>query len=159
MPASLFISASARRGAQAQYLSVVEQARQPWLYTSGGVPDTLDGRFDALVLHLFLALRRLPPGEKKNEDPRRLLTEAFFEDMDRSMREMGVSDTGVGKRVKTMAEAFYGRLAAYEAAHADPQQFKEALRRNIYRHGAPSEEALEKLTDYALGDAAWLAPA
>ena len=92
-------------------------ARHPVAYAEWGVPDTLDGRFDMITLHTFLVLDRL-----KGEDRafRQELVDEFFRDMDRSLREMGVGDLSVGKKVRKMAEVFYGRLAAYDKALAGP---------------------------------------
>src|SRR5262245_47098433 len=100
-----------KRHAQALYVALVEAARRPFLYTDFSIPDTLDGRFDAIVVHLFLLVRRLrqEPGAR-NLALARHLQEAFIADMDRSLREMGVGDTGVGHRIKKMGGALAGRL-------------------------------------------------
>jgi len=99
------------------------------------VPDSLDGRFETLALHTFLVVRRLKsdPSRAAKRLSRALL-EAFFSDMDRSLREMGASDLGVGRRVKAMAQALYGRIKAYEAALEEPGDaaLEAALRRNLY---------------------------
>ena len=97
------------------YEAIVAAARHPVAYAEWGVPDTLDGRFDMITLHMFLVLDRL-----KGEDRafRQELVDEFFRDMDRSLRELGVGDLSVGKKVRKMAEVFYGRLAAYDRALA-----------------------------------------
>jgi cytochrome b pre-mRNA-processing protein 3 len=98
-----------------------------------GVPDTLDGRFEVLSLHVFLLLNRL-----KGESPEaaafaQALFDTFFADMDRSLREMGAGDLGVGRRVKAMAQGFYGRVAAYETGlSAGDGELFQALQRNLY---------------------------
>src|SRR5260370_12358875 len=108
------------RAAGSLYLSIVDAARQPRFFDSLGVPDNLDGRFETLALHTFLVLRRL-----KSDPSRaaaglsRALIEAFIADMDRSLREMGASDLGVGRRVRGMAQALYRRVKAFEAALAE----------------------------------------
>src|SRR3546814_20289987 len=99
------------------YRAIVAQARQPGLYRDLGVPDNLDGRFEAIVLHLVLVLRRLKRDFPAGRDLAEALQESFFEDMDHSLRELGAGALGVGKRVKRMAEGFMGRLAGYEGAH------------------------------------------
>lgn len=114
--------------AQALYNTCVAQARQPFFYTRIKVPDTLDGRFDMLVLHLFLLLRAIK-GEKQLGEA---ITDAFFKDMDRNLRELGVGDPGVGKRIRKMVDALYGRIAAYEAAWESDTAFADALNRNIF---------------------------
>jgi cytochrome b pre-mRNA-processing protein 3 len=94
----------------------VAAARQEVFYARWAVPDTVDGRFDMIALHLFLVLERLKGEGQAVEDFRQVLTDTFFQDMDRSLREMGVGDISVGKKVRKMAEAFYGRVQAYAAA-------------------------------------------
>lgn len=109
------------------YTQLVEKARNPVFYTDYQVPDTLDGRFEMILLHLFLHNHAHPDTQTE-----RALGEAFFQDMDRSLREIGVSDTGVGKRIKRMARAYFGRLKAYAEAYPDNQTFAEAIARNVY---------------------------
>ncbi len=133
--------------AQHMYVTLVEQAREPWFYAEAGVPDTLDGRFELILLHMFLLLRRLER-EPGVETYYTLLSEAFFQDMDRSVRELGVSDTGVGHRVKKMAGAFYGRLQAYEEALQDDAALKEALQRNLYGTAEATQKNLQQMTAY-----------
>jgi len=133
----LSFSSPLKRQAQALYVAIVAQARQPFLYRDFGIADTLDGRFDAIILHMFPVIRRL----KRTPEARmlslaRLLQEAFIADMDRSLREMGVGDTGVGHRIKKMGGALGGRLRAYESAVNDVAAMREALVRNVYR-GVP----------------------
>lgn len=113
----------------------MEQARHPWLYEKCKVPDTLDGRFEMLVLHMFLFLRTVRKGSKypeEYEDFSQAMLELMFDDMDQALREMGVGDMGVGKRVKAMGEALFGRFDAYEAALHSKQEVYEALIRNVY---------------------------
>src|SRR5690606_24967170 len=112
---------SPHQQAQDIYLQIVSQARQPVFYRDWQVEDSIDGRFDVIVLHLFLVLFRCEEEKSRPEVSlfMRDLAEAFFADMDRSIREMGVSDTGVGKRVKAMAQASYGRMQSYRRAVTD----------------------------------------
>lgn len=123
------------RAADALYAAIVAQAREPRFFTALGVPDTLDGRFETVVLHVFLVLQRLrsEPSEAAAGLSRALL-ESFVSDMDHSLREMGAADLGVGRRVTAMAEALYGRIKAYEAAFAEIGDLglEAALRRNLY---------------------------
>ncbi len=115
------------------YLAAVEQARQPAFYLHHRVPDTVDGRFELIALHTFLILHRLT---REGEGARALgqaLFDRLFADMDRSLREMGAGDMGVGKRIQHMAQGFYGRMAAYrEALAGDDAALEGALRRNLY---------------------------
>ena len=143
------------------YEAIVAQARSPELYRDLGVPDTLDGRFEAIVLHLVLVLRRLKRDFPEGIDLAEALQEAFFADMDRSLREMGAGDLGVGKRVKRMAEGFMGRLGAYEEAldrvplHGG-EALQEVLRRNVVGTLAEGQGDVSGLTTYALAQAAAL---
>lgn len=114
------------------YGVIVASARQEKFYAQWGVPDSIDGRFDMISLHLFLLLDRLKGEGAEVEKARQALTDTFFDDMDRSLREMGVGDLSVGKKVRKMAEAFYGRVKAYAAALANGAGLEEALRRNFH---------------------------
>ena len=93
------------------YGAVVAQARQVVFYRDLGVPDTVDGRFELIVLHMVLLLRRLNREGDDGAALRQALFDVLLDDMDRSLREMGVGDLGVGRRVKAMGKAFYGRDA------------------------------------------------
>jgi len=124
----------------ALYGAIVAQARQPALYAALRVPDTLDGRFDMIVLHLVLMVRRLRGTGADSQ----ALFDLFIADMDRSLREMGVGDLTVPKRIKKMAEAFYGRLDAYGEALAggDPAALVVAIDRNVFpERGDPAAAA------------------
>ena len=134
------------------YTAAVEAARDPALYGPDAVPDTLDGRFDLISLHVGLLVRRL----RGDADPRgaplaQAVFDAMFADMDVSLREMGVGDMSVGKRVKRMWEAWHGRARAYEAAleAGDRPALEEALSRNVWRGEAP-EGAVRRLADRAM---------
>jgi len=115
------------------YHGVVRQARDPMFFRELGVPDTLDGRFEVLAIHLFLLLNRLKGQSQDAAAFAQAVFNAFFADMDRSLREMGASDLGVGRRVRAMAEGFYGRIAAYESGFAAGDgALGQALTRNLY---------------------------
>lgn len=114
----------------ALYDAIVAAARQPEMFITHDLPDTLDGRFDVLVLHLFLVLERL---KSEPEHIKQDLIDYFFLEMDRNLREMGVGDVSVGKKVRKMAEAFYGRIKAYSSSlELDKAALAESLQRNIY---------------------------
>lgn len=121
------------------YLSAVEQARRPVYYTAFGVPDTLEGRYDMIVLHVWMVMRRLTRAGA--EPVARALVELMFTDMDRNLREMGVTDLRVGKRVLNMAEAFYGRAGAYDRAleAEEAGALTAALERNVFQSGKSGE--------------------
>ncbi len=115
--------------AERLYGAIVAAARRPEFYQQHGVPDTVDGRFDMVVAHMFLVLERLKGAA--HDALRQSLTDTFFKDMDRSLREMGTGDLAVGKKVRKMAEAFFGRIKAYGEA-SDEVALSEALARNIF---------------------------
>lgn len=140
------------------YVKITKQSRQPVFYADWGVADTIDGRFDVVLLHLYLILQRLedPPQDEALMLFSRDLQEVFFTDMDRSLREMGVSDTGVGKRIKKMAEACYGRLTSYKKAGGELRQVQEALLRNVYREADVRPQDVAALADYTLRNIAHL---
>ena len=118
--------------ARGVYEGIVGQARQPAFYALCGVPDNLDGRFELVALHTFLVLRRLK-GEAGGAPLAQALVDVLIRDFDRSLREMGVGDLGVGRRVKEMARGFYGRIAAYETGLDGPDDMlRAALTRNLY---------------------------
>lgn len=124
------------------YAQIVGQAREPALYTRLAVPDTPEGRLEAVMLHVFLVLRRLKaatggPQAAESETARHFaqaLFDLMFQDLDRNLREMGVGDTVLGKRVKRMAKGFYGRIALYEKGLAadDDATLAAALAETVY---------------------------
>jgi cytochrome b pre-mRNA-processing protein 3 len=131
------------------YAEVVRQSRLPVFYLDGGVPDSLDGRFDLIALHAFLVLRRLKREGSAGQQLGQSLFDILFADMDQSLREMGVGDLGVGRRVKAMASAFYGRIAAYDAGlEQDNTALGDALRRNLYGTTDPSLAVLQGMIAY-----------
>jgi cytochrome b pre-mRNA-processing protein 3 len=131
------------RAAFQLYAAAVAAARDPYLYATLGVPDTLDGRFDAIGLHVYLTIRRLnnkrEPGAatELGKEMAQAVFDAMFLDMDINLREMGVGDMSVGKRNRAMWEALHGRSAAYAAAWDDPAALGAALARNVWRGAEP----------------------
>lgn len=131
--------------AAALYAQTAGDARAPELFEACAIPDTLDGRFDSLALHAALVidrLRREPDGEG--------LAQAFFDAMfrhlDLTLREIGVQDLGVGRRIKIMAEGLHGRALAYrEALAGGPTPLAEVLRRNAYGGRSPDDQAVARL--------------
>jgi cytochrome b pre-mRNA-processing protein 3 len=145
----MLLGSPRRREAQELYIALVQQSRNPFLYTDCKVPDTLDGRFDLIVLHVYLFLSL--PHKPEDQTMRRLLLESLFDDMDRSLREMGIGDTGISKRIKSMSKAAFGRLKAYGDAGDTDETLREALIRNVYRGEAPEPEAVNALVGYVRG--------
>jgi cytochrome b pre-mRNA-processing protein 3 len=131
-----FRRSSQGRTIAALYGAIVAQARSATFYADYGVPDTVEGRFDLLVLHLVLLLHRLGHGEAIRQLGQGLF-DAFCRDLDGNLREMGTGDLAVPKKMQAFAEAFYGRQSAYIAAleSRDGQAFEKALARNIFAAG------------------------
>ncbi len=132
------------------YGAIVAQARAAAFYRGYGVPDTMDGRFDLIVLHLVLLIERFggdstAAGHQIGQG----LFDAFCRDLDHNLREMGVGDLAVPKRMRQFGEAFYGRQAAYLAAFAaaDAGELEKALQRNIFA-GADDARGAARLAHY-----------
>ncbi len=138
------------------YARIVAQARQPVFYADLGVPDTVAGRFEMIVLHLAVVLRRLRSGEEERSAMPQGLIDAFFRDMEYSFREMGVSDVAIPKRMKETIRAFYGRAAAYEAAleAGDGEALCQAIGRNVLGEGGQMGNATRLAHYIAESDAA-----
>ena len=142
-------SSPAETAASDLYKTSVEKARDPVFYRDLAVPDTVNGRFDMVVIHLMLVFRQLRKVETTTQDVGEALLKLLFSDMDQSLREMGVGDMSVGKHVKKMAKAFYGRAEAYEAGlDGAPELLHAALTENLYRHNPPPAGALDTLGAY-----------
>jgi cytochrome b pre-mRNA-processing protein 3 len=140
---------SQSRTIRALYGTIVAQARSAAFYADFGVPDTVEGRFDLIVLHLVLLLHRVGRNEELKGRLGQELFDEFCRDLDANLREMGVGDLAVPKRMQGFAEAFYGRQSAYLAALAAPDErdFEKALARNIFAGGIGDGAA--RLASYA----------
>jgi cytochrome b pre-mRNA-processing protein 3 len=132
---------------EAIYGMIVTQAREPLFYRDFGVPDTVNGRFDLLLMHLWLVLRRLKSTEA-GQGLAQALFDHFCNDMDDNLRELGVSDLKVPKKMQAFGEAFYGRTAAYDMALIEGREaFAQALCKNVL-NGENIEKA-RQLAAYA----------
>jgi cytochrome b pre-mRNA-processing protein 3 len=140
----------AQRTAEELYGRVVAAARQPELYRAMGVADTPEGRFEMIALHLFLALEALKGKADYGQDIAQRTIEAFVADMDGCMREMGVGDLAVPKKVKRAAAAFYERAGAYRAALVDSgdRKLERALARYALGNEAAAGPQAKALSDY-----------
>jgi len=156
--------AAGRAVVEGLYAEIVRRARQPQAYLAWGVPDTLDGRFDMLVLHAYPVYRRLgalaheqaeTAGVAPHETEAAGLSQSLFDhmlrDWDSNLREAGVSDMRIGSRMKKLGRAFYGRVATYDEALAAPDEtlLHEALDRNVYQKVAAPPEGLAALANHA----------
>ncbi|NTJ42051.1 ubiquinol-cytochrome C chaperone [Agrobacterium larrymoorei] len=132
-----------------QYSALTSAARQPGFYLHMDVPDTVMGRFEMLSVVMILYFRRTKASATSGQEIAQEIVDAFFQDLDHSMRELGIGDQGVPKRMKKFAGMFYGRLESYATAidGADEDALAAALRRNIYPQAdetAPDMRALAK---------------
>ena len=135
--------------ATALYEAVVAQARQPAFYLWCGLPDSLDGRFEMIALHSFIVLRRLRALGEAADEVAQIFVDTLVLDLDRSLREMGVGDLGVGKRVKRMAAGFHGRITAYDQGLASgPEELEAALRRNVFGTTSPEPWQVSAMAAY-----------
>lgn len=165
MFARLFKKDPLKAPARQVYLSLLEASRRPFLFGEQGAPDTVDGRFDMIVLHAVLVFRRLRSEGEAGKHFNQLVFDILFDDMDAGLREMGTGDLSVGKRIKEMGEAFYGRATAYEAAldAEDEESLALILERNLFaadEDEAPPQSpgpAASRLAAYALACERYLA--
>jgi cytochrome b pre-mRNA-processing protein 3 len=138
-----------RRGAWI-YNALVDQARRPQFYEALEVPDTLDGRFDLIVLHAGLYLPRLKSVRAEGKALAQAAFDQMFANMEQSLRELGNGDMSVPKKIQHMVQAFYGRAAAYDTAlkEGDLDALRAALHRNVYRGGDVAAPKLDALATY-----------
>jgi cytochrome b pre-mRNA-processing protein 3 len=132
------------------YNALVEQARRPQFYEAMEVPDTLDGRFDLVVLHAGLYLPRLKSVPVEGKALAQAAFDQMFANMEQALRELGNGDMSVPKKIQKMVQAFYGRATAYDAAlkAGDIAALRAALHRNVYRGAEVSNMQLDALATY-----------
>ena len=135
-----FLLNSQDRSIRDLYGAIVAQARSVAFYSAYGVPDTIEGRFDLIVLHIVLLLARLDRDGSPVRGIGQKLFDVFCSDLDANLREMGTGDLAVPNRMRAFGEAFYGRQSAYLAALAAPddRELENALARNIF-HGVKGD--------------------
>jgi cytochrome b pre-mRNA-processing protein 3 len=136
-------SAARKQDGRRLYEALVSRSREPVFFTSFAVADSLDGRFDVLAFHAWLVLAELKGGAAAQA-----LTDAIFTGFDEAMREQGAGDMGIARKLKAMADAFYGRMAAYDAA-GDEDALAAALAKNLWR-GAGRDAHARILAAYAV---------
>lgn len=131
---SLFKQDPALAAGEALYARIVEQSRREPFYLDYGAPDTVEGRFEMIALHAYLVLRRLRGEDGNAKDVAQCLFDAMFKNMDDALRELGVGDMAIGRKIRTLAENFYGRVEVYGNAldEGDRDALTDALARNVY---------------------------
>jgi cytochrome b pre-mRNA-processing protein 3 len=145
-----FGGASLERRGYELYTAAVGAARDPHFYDAMQVPDTLDGRFDMVGLFSFLLIKRLTTGNEAQPRVAQAVFDAMFNDMDVNLREMGVGDMSIGKKVRAMWEAFHGRSAAYaEAMQIGPEALAASLQRNLWRGEAEGAAMFQNAANLA----------
>jgi cytochrome b pre-mRNA-processing protein 3 len=147
-----------RESIERLYGAIVAQSRLPSFYLDYGVPDTPEGRFDLLVLHVHLAYRRLAEDEATHGDAQELF-DYFIADMDAAMRELGVGDMKVGKKMRGIGEAYYGRANAYDAALKEngDEALVSVLQRNVFGGNETRKVEAGRLAHYVRSAVAALA--
>lgn len=137
--------------AAAVYAVVAQQARHPAFYLSYEVPDTVDGRFEMVVLQAYILFRRLKGQGEAIDRLTQATYDVMFRELDLALREMGAADLGVGRRIKHMAESMNGRIQFYDqglAANDGDASLVAALRRNLYGTVDPSAASLQRMIRY-----------
>lgn len=132
------------------YGLIVAQARQPYFYRELKVADSVEGRYDMIIIHAFLLFHRLKNEDDEARQLGQVVFDTMFKDLDQSLREMGVGDMGVGPRIKKMAASFYGRLKAYDKALEEEENsvLEQAIARNVFNKTDPDRRVLEHLGQY-----------
>lgn len=124
--------------ASKHYDDLVRIARNRDLYGDQGAPDTVDGRFEMIVLHAVIVMNHLKQGDEKAGELSQLIFDRMFDDMDAALREMGTGDLSVGKKIREMGEVFYGRAKTYSKLlkEEDAEALSKAINRNLEREEA-----------------------
>jgi cytochrome b pre-mRNA-processing protein 3 len=154
----LFRSRPAPSVGRSLYVAAVDQARRPVLYEALGAPDTVEGRFEVYTLHVMLILDRLRGQGPKAAEAAQSLFDTYLGALDDALREMGVGDLSVGKKMRKLGEAFYGRAKSYETAFAalpDNEPLRALIRRTV--HADQESADSEALAAYVLDQRAALA--
>ena len=143
----LFGARRDREALRPLYQSLVAAARDPLWYREGGVPDSLEGRFDMVATLVALALLRLEAEGERGKAESVQLTEIFIDDMDGTLRQIGIGDFVVGKHVGRLVGALGGRLGALREAFGGGAPLESAVRRNVFRDAAAEEGQIAYVAD------------
>lgn len=143
---------------RALYAAVVDQSRLPALYERLAAPDTVEGRFELYTLHVVLLLDRLNAPEPAVKAVAQALFDTYVKALDHALREMGVGDLSVGKKMRKLGEAFFGRVKSYHAAFAalpEPEALRDLLARTVYAEADAAQAPA--LADHVIAQRAHLA--
>jgi len=132
------------------YGLIVAQARQPYFYSHLNVKDTLEGRYEMIIMHAFLLFYRLKSESENATELGQVVFYTMFKDFDQNLSEIGVGDMGVGTLIKKMAASFYGRAGAYDKALelSDNDDLEQVIARNVFNKTDPDKRVLEHLATY-----------
>lgn len=153
---NLFRTRPRERLGQPLYELAVRQARQPGFYTTLGVADRIDARFELYTLHVLLLVMRLRDEGERGAEAGQALFDTYVSALDHALRELGVGDISVGKKMRKLGEALYGRMTAYEGPlrGGDAAALSAGLARNVHESDDPAVGAA--LAAYALASRARL---
>lgn len=147
----LFGPKPAYAAGQALYAAAAAQARRPEFYLAAAAPDTIEGRFELYLIHVVLVLHRLRRNGAQARETSQVMFDAFLRSLDDSLREMGVGDLSVGKKMRRLGEAFYGRAKGYDAALAklpDTADLEALVARTLYADLPDAEAGARTMTAY-----------
>ena len=140
----LFKPRPAAEAGRALFKALSAQARQPVFYEQLGVADTVEGRFELYVLHLVLVLHRLKGQGSQAAETSQAVFDAFLRNLDEGLRDMGVGDLSVGKKMRKLGEAVYGRIKGYDRAFAEAEPtgaLQALIKRTVYQDRAETPAA------------------
>jgi cytochrome b pre-mRNA-processing protein 3 len=156
----LFKPRPAQTAGRKLYVAVVGQARQPRLYADLGAPDTMEGRFEVYSLHVILLLDRLKRQGERAAETAQALFDTYVQSLDDALREIGVGDTSMGKKMRKLGEAFFGRVKSYEEALAalpDRAPLEALIGRTVF--ASVDRPSVAAMADYLLAQREALAGA
>ena len=147
----LFRQRPAYEAGQALYRTAAAQARDPAFYRDAHAPDTVEGRFELYMIHVILVAMRLRGEGRRAAETSQVMFDAFLRGLDDAMREMGVGDLSVGKKMRRLGEAFYGRAKRYDELIGDPAELRAMVRRTLYAdvEGEEADAGADAVAAYA----------
>ena len=144
----LFRQRPAYAAGEALYRAAAAKARDPAFYVAARAPDTVEGRFELYMIHVVLLVLRLRGEGSRAQETSQVMFDAFLRGLDDALREMGVGDLSVGKKMRRLGEAFYGRAKAYAEAVDDPAELRALVRRTLYGEGNEGDAGVGVVAAY-----------